>query len=111
MPYYLDQIAYSPEAIKAMVAKPQDRTAAAAKLIESLGGKLHHLFFAFGKFDVICLIEGPDDKMMAAGAMAVAAAGTVAHSETTKLMTAAEAQEAMAMAGTATGAYKAPMAS
>jgi len=111
MPYFLYQIAYSPEAVKAMVANPQDRAAAATKLVESLGGKLHHMFFAFGKFDVVCLIEGPDDKMMAAGALAVAAAGTVSRSETTKLITAAEAQEAMAMAGKATGAYKAPMAS
>ncbi len=111
MPYFLYQIAYSPEAVKAMVANPQDRAAAATKLVELLGGKLHHLFFAFGKFDVVCLIEGPDDKMMAAGALAVAAAGTVSRSETTKLITAAEAQEAMAMAGKATGAYKAPMAS
>ena len=75
MPFYLYQIAYAPEAVKAMVAKPQDRAAAAAKLIELLGGKLHHLFFAFGKYDVICLIEGPDDKMMAAGALAVARCG------------------------------------
>ncbi|MBP7240915.1 GYD domain-containing protein [Amaricoccus sp.] len=111
MPFYLYQIAYSPEAIKAMVANPQDRTAAAAKLIEAIGGKLHHLFFAFGKFDVVCLIEGPDDRMMAAGALAVAAAGTVSRSETVKLLTAAEAKEAMGMASKATAAYKAPMAS
>ena len=111
MSFYLYQIAYSPDAIKAMVAKPQDRAEAATRLVEALGGKLHHLFFAFGKYDVICLIEGPDDKMMAAGAMAVAAAGTVSRSETVKLLTAAEAQEAMEMAGKATGAYEAPMAS
>ena len=111
MPFYLYQIAYSPDALKAMVSHPSDRAAAATKLVESLGGKLHHLFFAFGKYDVICLIEGPDDKMMAAGALAVASAGTVARSETVKLMTAAEAQEAMAMAGKATGSYTAPMAS
>ncbi len=110
MPFYLYQLAYSPDAVKSMVARPQDRAAAAEKLVESLGGKLHHLFFAFGKFDVICLIEGPDDRMMAAGAMAVASAGTVSRSETVKLLTAAEAQEAMAMAGKATGAYRPPMA-
>ena len=59
-----------------MVATPQDREAAARKLIEALGGKLHHLFFAFGQYDVICLIEAPDDKTMMAGAAAVASAGT-----------------------------------
>ena len=110
MSYYLYQLSYSKEAIKAMVATPTDREAAARKLIEALGGKLHHLFFAFGKYDVICLIEGPDDKFMMAGAAAVASAGTVSASSTVKLMTAADAMAAMAMAGKAIGSYKAPQA-
>lgn len=110
MSYYLYQLSYSKDAIKAMVANPSDREAAARKLIEALGGKLHHLFFAFGKYDVICLIEGPDDKFMMAGAAAVASAGTVSASSTVKLMTAADAMAAMALAGKVTGAYKAPQA-
>ncbi|MES2843947.1 MAG: GYD domain-containing protein [Pseudomonadota bacterium] len=109
MSFYLYQIAYSPEAIKALVTHPTDRRAAASALVEGLGGKLHHMFFAFGKYDVICLIEGPDDKMMAAGAMAVAASGTVSAASTTKLMTMEEAAEAMRMAGKITG-YRPPMA-
>ncbi len=110
MSYYLYQLSYSKEAIKALVANPSDREAAARKLIEALGGKLHHLFFAFGQYDVICLIEGPDDKFAMAGAAAVASAGTVSASSTVKLMTAADAMAAMAMAGKAMGAYKAPQA-
>ena len=108
MSYYLYQLSYSKEAISAMVANPSDREAAARKLIEALGGKLHHLFFAFGQHDVICLIEAPDDKAMMACAAAVAFAGTVSDSSTVKLMTAAEAMAAMAMAGKVTGAYKSP---
>ncbi len=108
MSFYLYQLSYSKEAIKSMVASPSDREAAAHKLIEALGGKLHHLFFAFGEWDVICLIEGPDDKMMMAGAAAVASAGTVSKSSTIKLMTAKDAMAAMEMAGKATGAYKPP---
>jgi uncharacterized protein with GYD domain len=109
MPFYLYQLSYSPEAVKAMITKPSDRKAAAAKLIESIGGKLHHLFFSFGKYDVVCLIEAPDDASMAAGAMAVGASGTVLAAATTKLFTAEEAMSVMAKAGTATGAYKPPM--
>jgi uncharacterized protein with GYD domain len=108
MPFYLYQLAYSSDAIKAMVEKPQDREAAARKLVEALGGKLHHLFFAFGEYDVVCLIEGPDDKFMMAGAAAVASAGTVSKSATTKLMTSADAMAAMTKAGEATGAYQPP---
>jgi uncharacterized protein with GYD domain len=110
VPYYLYQIAYSPDALKAMVASPSDRKAAAEKLVEAIGGKLHHLFFAFGKYDVICLIEAPDDASMAAGALAVAAAGTTSSTATVKLMTAEEAMGAMRKAGTALGVYKPPMA-
>jgi uncharacterized protein with GYD domain len=110
MSYFLYQLTYSKDAIKAMVASPSDREAAARKLIEALGGKLHHLFFCFGEYDVVCLIEGPDDTMMMAGAAAVGASGTISAQKTTKLMTAADAMTAMARAGKATGAYKAPHA-
>ncbi len=108
MSYYLFQLTYSQGAIKAMVANPTDREAAARKLIEALGGKLHHLFFSFGQYDVVCLIEGPDDKMMMAGAAAVGASGTVSSTFTTKLMTATEAMAAMGMAAKASGSYKPP---
>jgi uncharacterized protein with GYD domain len=110
MSFYLYQLSYTSEAVKALIANPTDREAAARKLIEGLGGKLHHLFFAFGTYDVICLIEGPDDAMMAAGALAVAASGTVSASSTIKLLTAAEGMAAMKKAGAAMGTYKPPMA-
>ncbi len=106
MPFYLFKGRYSTNSIKAMVANPQDREKEAGKLIEALGGKLHHLFFCFGEEDVIALIEAPDDKTMAAGALVVGASGSMSGGATTKLMTSAEAMEAMKMAGKATGSYK-----
>lgn len=108
MPFYLYQLSYSGDAIKSMVANPSDREAAARKLVEALGGKLHHMFFAFGQYDVVCLIEGPDDTFMMAGAAAVASAGTVSASATTKLMTSADAMAAMTKAGEVMGSYQPP---
>ena len=108
MSFYLYQLTYSREAIKGMVANPSDREAAARKLIEALGGKLHHLFFSFGQYDVVCLIEGPDDVFMMAGAAAVGSSGTISASSTTKLMTSADAMAALKQAGQATGAYQPP---
>jgi uncharacterized protein with GYD domain len=110
MSYYLYQLTYSQDAIKGMIAKPTDREAAARKLIEAAGGKLHHLFFAFGKYDVVCLIEAPDDTIMMATAAAVGASGAISGAQTTKLVTAAEAMAAMALAGKVTGSYKPPTA-
>lgn len=108
MSFYLYQLTYSSDAIKGMVANPSDREAAARKLIEALGGKLHHLFFSFGQYDVVCLIEGPDDEFMMAGAAAVASAGTVSASATTKLMTPSDTMAALKKAGQVTGAYTPP---
>lgn len=108
MAFYLFQLAYTPQAVRAMVAHPEDRRIAATKLIEALGGKLHHMFFSFGDYDVVCLIEGTDDKMMMAGSMAVAAGGAIAKAHSTKLIPTEDAMAAMAMAGKAMAAYRAP---
>ena len=105
MAYYLFQASYTPAAIKAMVDEPQDREAAARPLIEAVGGKLHHLFFCFGKDDVLALIEAPDDEAMAAAALVVGASGAFSSGRTTKLLTSAEARASMAAAKTASESY------
>jgi uncharacterized protein with GYD domain len=108
MSYYLFQMSYTESAIKAMVATPSDREAAARKLIESLGGKLHHLFFAFGKYDIVCLIENEDDTAMMAGTAVIGASGVASSMMTTKLMTSKDAMAAMKMASKAMASYKPP---
>ena len=108
MPFYLFTGRYTTASLKAMVENPQDREAAARKLIEAAGGKLHHLFFAFGEDDLVALIEAPDDAIMAAGALAVGAGGALSSGATTKLMTAQEAMKAMGEAGKALSAYTPP---
>ncbi len=105
MPHYMFQARYSTDSIKAMVDKPQDREVGARPLIEALGGKLHRLYFCFGKEDVVALIEAPDDKTMAACALVVGASGSMSSGATTKLMTAKEAMAAMEAAKKARGSY------
>ena len=105
MAHYLFQASYTPAAIKAMTDNPQDREAAARPLIEAVGGKLHSLFFCFGKEDVLVIIEAPDDTAMAACAMVVGGSGAFSSGKTTKLLTSAEAMEAMGAAKTASESY------
>ena len=106
MAFYLFQGSYTPAALKAMVANPQDREAAARPLIEAVGGKLHHLFFCFGKEDVVALIEAPDDEAMAACVLVVGASGALSGGATTKLMTPSEAIAAMGAAKKVSASYK-----
>jgi len=103
---YLYQANYTAASVKAMVASPQDREAAARPLLEAVGAKLMHLYFSFGSHDIVALIEAPDDAAMMAGTMAIGASGSLTGGMTTKLMTAGEAMTAMATAARVTGAFR-----
>lgn len=95
MSFYLLQVSYNAAAIKAMVDHPHDRAEAARKGIESLGGKMHAFYFAFGPHDVVVIAEFPDNVSAAATSMALGASGQYAKAETTVLMTVAESMAAM----------------
>jgi len=101
MPQYLGRVRYSPDAVRAMVQNPQDREAAAAEVLESLGGKLLGFWFAFGDHDGVFIAEAPDNATMAAVAMAVGGSGALSSFETTVLLGMDEAQEAMRKASSA----------
>ena len=53
----------------------------------------------------MAIIEAPDDKAMAACTMAIGGSGAFAGGATTKLMTTADAMEAMQMAQGAAAVY------
>jgi uncharacterized protein with GYD domain len=106
MPLYMVQESYSVGAIGTLVRVPQDRTAAVRQMVERMGGRLHGLWFALGEFDVVAIIELPDNTSAAALSMAIGASGAMSAYRTTPLLTMAEATEAMNKAGTV--AYQAP---
>ena len=106
MPVYLGRFSYTADAMKALMAQPQDRSAAAREVAESLGGKLLGFWFAFGEFDGVFLMEAPDNASAAALAMAVGGAGGLSEVETTVLLDMDEAQDAMRKAAAAS--YRPP---
>jgi uncharacterized protein with GYD domain len=83
-----------------MIANPEDRRIAATTYIESVGGKLHGFWYAFGEFDGYTLWEAPDNVSMAAVALAIGAGGSLAPIETTVLLTIEETMEALKKAET-----------
>lgn len=110
MPVYMFQAQYTSDAIKAMVANPQDREAPARALIESMGGKLLDMYFAMGSDDIVAIIEASDDQAATAMSMIIGASGSFSSGATTKLMSAQEAVGAMEMAQKAASAYNPPSA-
>jgi len=95
MPLYLTQVAYTPEAWKALMNNPQDRIDAIRPAIAKLGGKVISGYLAFGDYDIVSITEMPDNVSAAAIAMAFAAGGACKNVKTTPLMTTAEGVEAL----------------
>ncbi|MBV8777080.1 MAG: GYD domain-containing protein [Alphaproteobacteria bacterium] len=110
MAHYLIRWQFKDATAKALVDKPQDRTAPATALIEGFGGKLHCYYFAFGDYDGLGIAEFPDAVSAAACSMKAASTGAFSRFETTALLTGAEAEAAMRKAKDAGVQYRAPNA-
>src|SRR5436309_13789221 len=98
--HFLLQISYTPEAWAAMIKKPQNRAEAVRGAIEKLGGKEKGFWFAFGDYDIIGVIEMPDNISAAAFSVAVGAGGACKAVKTTPLLTVEEGIDAMKKAAT-----------
>ena len=99
MPSYMLQVSYSAEAVAAMIKRPQNRGEAVRKPVEKLGGKISAFWLTFGDYDVVAIIEMPNNVSAAAFALAVAAGGSCKNVKTTPLLSAAEGISAMKKAG------------
>ena len=95
MPLYLTKFSYTPATWAKLIANPEDRRAAAQSSIESVGGKLHGFWYAFGTHDGYNLWEAPDNVSMAAVAVAISGGGALSSFETTILMTVEETMDVL----------------
>ncbi len=77
MPLYLTRFSYTPETWARLAKNPEDRREAARRYIESVGGKLHGFWYAFGEHDGYSLWEAPDNVSMAAVAIAISGGGAL----------------------------------
>jgi uncharacterized protein with GYD domain len=94
MPKYLMEVSYTSEGSKGLQKDGgSKRRKAAQALIESLGGKIESLYFAFGDTDVIVIADLPDAASAAACSIALATSGS-ATSKTTALLTPEEVDQA-----------------
>jgi uncharacterized protein with GYD domain len=94
MPKFLFEASYTLDGVQGIrSAGGSARRNAVAELIESLGGKLESLYFAFGDSDVYVTVDLPDNEAAAAVALAVNASGATT-SKTVVLMTPEEVDAA-----------------
>ncbi len=103
---YLLQASYSHQGISGLVQKPEDRTAVLQEMVSSVGGKIISLDYCFGDYDVVIILEAPDDTTMASVSMTAGASGVVSNVKTTVLLPMAQGFEAAKKASSV--AYRAP---
>ena len=98
MGLYLTKFSYTADTWARMVRNPEDRRIAATAYIESVGGKLHGFWYAFGEHDGYTLWEAADNVSMAAVALALGSGGALSSVDTTVLLTVEETIEALTKA-------------
>ena len=96
MAKYLVTGSYSPEGVKGLMQEGgSKRQTAATAAIESVGGSLDCLYYAFGDDDVVGICDFPDDASAAAVSLMINSTGAVSL-KLTPLMTVEEIDAAAA---------------
>jgi uncharacterized protein with GYD domain len=98
MAFYMIQAAYNTDGWKGLLAQPQDRIDAIKPALEQLDGTVVAGWLAFGDYDIVAIVELPNNVSAAAFSMAVSAGGTIKAFQTTPLMSMEEAVTAMELA-------------
>ena len=102
----MSQFAYTPDAWATPTRNPEDRAQAVSRLAEQLGARMVNLYYSFGDYDGVIILEAPDDVTAASVVLAAVTPGHVKAIKTVPLMTADQAVEAMRKAGSVS--YRAP---
>jgi uncharacterized protein with GYD domain len=95
MALYIYQASYTPESLAAQIHNPQDRIEAVRPPLEAMGVQFVAAGYPFGEYDVLVVLEAPDDTTAASVALAVGAGGAVKAAKTTRLLSGEEWTEAL----------------
>jgi uncharacterized protein with GYD domain len=108
MPKYMVVGSYTKEAWASMVETPEDRSVAARKLCENVGGKLDSFYWAFGPDDWVAIADLPNDEAAGAISLATTSAGVSTGVRTIKLITMDQAQQMLRKTKEAAAGYVKP---
>ena len=106
MALYLYQASYTTDSWKSQIESPQDVRARVRAAGEKLGGRVVDIWYSMGEYDLVAILEYPDNVAIAAGSMLILAGGAVKAAKTTPLLPVEDGMAAMQKAGEAAGLYK-----
>lgn len=77
MAYYLVQAAYTSDAWATQASYPLNITDRLRPLVEGQGGRVESFLYVFGEYDVVAIVQAPDNVSAAALSVAVSGGGAV----------------------------------
>ena len=94
MPKYMVQASYVGEGLKGLLNEGgTKRRETVARAIEGMGGTLESFYFAYGDYDVVGIVDMPDNVSSVAFSLMVNASGVI-KAKTTVLLTPEEIDQA-----------------
>ncbi len=61
MPVYVSLVNFTHEGLKTMKSKGEARSDIVKRNVESLGGKMLHAYYCLGEYDVVAILEFPNN--------------------------------------------------
>jgi uncharacterized protein with GYD domain len=108
MPKYISLFTYNTDSTKAMIGKPQDRSAAAARLVKAHGGRLECFYWMLGAHDGVFIAEYPDAVSAAAASAVATGSGALKQIVTYPLFGKNDILKVLRKARAGAGAYRKP---
>jgi uncharacterized protein with GYD domain len=106
---YMLQFKNAPQASKAMIESPQDRSVPVRKLVEGFGGRLlGYYFYPPGEYDGMVIAELPDEVAADALALTVSSTGNTLKLNLVPLITAEQGKAVMEKAKETRTGYTPP---
>jgi len=109
MAQYLLEVAYTPESWAKQVHDQGNVLERIEPLVDSCGGRIECLFYAFGDHDLVGIADFSSPEGAAAFSLAATAGGAVKSFRTTPLLTIDQGLAAMARAKESAALYRPPV--
>jgi uncharacterized protein with GYD domain len=103
---FITQGRFTQDAVRGMLAKPEDRAESIGKLFAQLGGKLVAYYMTFGEYDFLVISEGPFEGV-ATSSIVVTASGGVTDLKTSIAISSGDMQAAFAKAAAVVAQFRA----
>lgn len=97
MPHYVVLVNWTEQGVRNAKETVQ-RTEQARQMVEELGGRMDTTFWTLGAYDVVSILEAPDDETATAAMLRLGGLGNV-RTQTLRAFTAEEASEILEKLG------------